>query len=221
MKIKYPRTYHLPYSEKCFSDDKRCANDNHLIGRDVIGTIKLDGENTTITSEYSHARSMDSVVDSEDRRWIEALRILKIQGKIPSTMRICGENVFYKHTCEYKNLRTMFYVHSIWDGNVCLSYDETMQWCSRLGLVHVPVFFISEYNREHILLSFQDYKARTTKGDVEGFVIRLADSFELENFSTSLNKFVCSDFELPSEHWRNAPKVLNNLYNNMNPWQLL
>ena len=117
---KYPRTYHLPYSEKLGSDDKKMPNDDHLIGKNVVVTIKMDGENTTIYNDYTHARSLNSLVDSEDRRWVEALRKSKIENNVPDSFRICGENLFYKHTCAYDDLESMFYVFSI--DRIAMSY---------------------------------------------------------------------------------------------------
>lgn len=60
-KIKYPRTYHLPFSEGFTSDDKVLENDDIFHNKEVVVTVKMDGENTTIypTGEY-HARSLDS-----------------------------------------------------------------------------------------------------------------------------------------------------------------
>jgi len=48
MKIKYPRSWHLHYSEKSTSDDKKHSSDDHFLGKEVIASLKLDGENTTI-----------------------------------------------------------------------------------------------------------------------------------------------------------------------------
>ena len=137
-RIKYPRSWHLPYSEKPSSDDKTHVEDSHFKGKEVVVTIKMDGENTTIYNDYIHARSLDSTIDSEDRRWIDALRLSKIEGNIPKTFRICGENLFYKHTCHYDDLESMFYVFSIWDGETCLSWEDTKMWSGMLGLKVVP-----------------------------------------------------------------------------------
>ena len=81
--------------------------------------------NCTIYNDYIHARSLDSRIDSEDRRWVDAFRKSKIEGNIPDSYRICGENLFFRHTCSYDNLESMFYAFSIWDDDRCLSWDET------------------------------------------------------------------------------------------------
>ena len=141
MKTKYPRSWHLNYSQKSSSDDRRHQDDSHFEGVDVVVTIKMDGENTTIYNDHSHARSIDSKLDTEDRRWIDALRKSKIEGNIPNSFRICGENMFYKHTCHYQDLESMFYVFSIWDNDTCLSWNETEIWCGLLELKMVPVIY--------------------------------------------------------------------------------
>lgn len=43
--LKYPRTYHLPYSEGTTNDDKKLESDEYFRGKYVIITEKLDGEN--------------------------------------------------------------------------------------------------------------------------------------------------------------------------------
>ena len=53
-RIKYPRTYHLPYSQSK-TDDKTLSNDDQFKGMEVVVTIKMDGENTTIYPDgYIH-----------------------------------------------------------------------------------------------------------------------------------------------------------------------
>jgi hypothetical protein len=218
-KTKYPKSWHIFYSEKLSSDDKQHHDDNHFHGKNVIVSIKMDGENTTIYNKTSHARSMDSQIDSEDRRWIEALRKSKIEGNIPDSLRICGENMFYKHTCKYEDLDSMFYVFSIWDGSKCLSWEETKIWCDLLGLVTVPIIYEGLYNKDIIISRFKEYIANNK--DVEGFVIRNEEEFEIEDFSTSLSKYVRRTFVIPSQHWRYSVKTLNQLRNNKNPWETI
>ena len=55
--IKYPRTPHLPTSPGLTNDD-RIIKDLSLLERSqVVITEKMDGENTTISRDYIHARS--------------------------------------------------------------------------------------------------------------------------------------------------------------------
>ena len=60
MRMKYPRTPHLPWSHGRAEDDIALDSIEHLerLG-DVVITEKLDGENTTLYHDYLHARSVD------------------------------------------------------------------------------------------------------------------------------------------------------------------
>ena len=59
-KKKYPRTYHLPWSQTVASDDKRLLSTDCFSGKEVQISIKKDGESTAMYSDYLHARSLDS-----------------------------------------------------------------------------------------------------------------------------------------------------------------
>lgn len=56
---KYPRTLHLPQSLSVTSDDKVHKSLDQFDVKEVVITEKLDGENTTIYCEGTHARSID------------------------------------------------------------------------------------------------------------------------------------------------------------------
>jgi len=220
MKTKYPKSWHLPYSEKPTSGDRKHSNTNHFDDQIVVVTIKMDGENTSIYNDTIHARSLDSKIDGEDRRWIDSLRESKVMGNIPNTHRICGENLFYKHTCEYNELDSLFYVFSVWNKDTCLSWNDTIMWCNSLGLEHVPVIYRGIYDQDLILKAFEKYR-KESNDDVEGFVVRLDGSFNINDFDTSLNKYVCASFEIGNNHWRHSAKTINGLSSEKNPWDTI
>ena len=56
-RTKYPRTFHLDFSPGVSNDDKVIENYNSLEGKEIVVTTKLDGENTSLYSDYLHARS--------------------------------------------------------------------------------------------------------------------------------------------------------------------
>ena len=103
-KFKYPRTFHLSWSKCLSSDDKILKDDSNFIGKIVVVTEKLDGENSTVYSDYSHARSIDSK-NHESRNWLKNY-ITTFQHNIPKDYRVCGENLFAKHSILYDNLET-------------------------------------------------------------------------------------------------------------------
>jgi len=219
VKIKYPRSFHLPYSEKLSSkDDRSHKSDIHFHGKYVVVSIKMDGENTTCGNDYSHARSLDSKVDSEDRRWIENLRVTKIAGNIPDSYRVCGESLFYRHTCKYEKLDSLFNVFSVWDDKTCLSWKDTLDMCSDLNLTTVTIIYEGIYDKDIILSKFNEF-IEVSEDDVEGFVVRNSESFHYDDFKWNLSKFVRSTFEIPPQQWRYSVKTINGLSSNDNPWK--
>ncbi|MFW6226283.1 MAG: RNA ligase family protein [bacterium] len=118
--IKYPRTYHLPWSNVS-NDDKLLKDDTHFFNKRVICTLKMDGENTTMYNDYFHARSLDSN-NHESRNWVKGLWS-RISYLLDDNMRICGENLYAVHSLKYDNLKSYFMMFSIWIDNKCLSWD--------------------------------------------------------------------------------------------------
>jgi hypothetical protein len=203
-KVKYPRTFHLPFSEGCTSDDKILSSVAHFVGKEIVMTEKMDGENTTISRDYTHARSLDSV-DHESRHDLKSLWG-SMRFDIPEDWRICGENLFAQHSLEYDSLKSYFQVFSVWnEKNECLSFDDTIEWCNLLGLTMVPVLWRGIFDEKFL----RNYKIDTTKH--EGFVIRLADSFKFEDFSTSIAKWVRKGHVQTDEHWMYKKVISNKL----------
>ncbi|QHT71154.1 RNA ligase family protein [Rhodocytophaga rosea] len=219
-RFKYPRTFHLPYSLKKGADDKVLLSDEIFAGKPVVVTEKMDGENTTVYSDYLHARSIDSDWD-ESKRWLDRLRSM-ITHDIPAGWRLCGENLFYKHTIHYTHLETLFYVYSMWDeNNSCLSWPQTLEWCKLLQLKPIPVIYEGIYSRQAILNAFHQYSA-SVPDPVEGFVVRIAEGFSYKDFSLSVAKFVTDTFQITtSKHWKYDVKELNQLRNNQNVWEII
>lgn len=194
--VKYPRTYHLPWSEGCTDDDRMLQNISAFEGRRVIVTEKMDGENATLYTNYYHARSIDGN-SHPSQKWIKAYAANRAYN-IPEGWRVCGENLYATHSIHYENLECYFQVFSIWnDKNNCLSWDETVEWCDLLDFVMVPVLYDGIYD-EMLIKSL--YKNRE---ETEGYVIRVADGFHYSEFSHKVGKFVRKDHVKPTQHnWK-------------------
>jgi hypothetical protein len=204
MKVKYPRTYHLPFSQGGTSDDKRLSDVSHFVGKEIVMTEKRDGENSTISRDYTHARSLDSV-DHPSRHWLKGFWST-ISYDIPEDWRICGENLYAEHSLGYDNLKTYFEVFSIWnEKNECLSWDDTDDWCKLLGLTLVPVLYRGIFDENFL----KNYKINTKIQ--EGYVIRLASGFQYEDFETSVAKWVRDGHISTDEHWMDKPVIPNKL----------
>ena len=205
-KFKYPRTLHLPWSLGVTNDDKILKDISHLIGKEVVVTIKMDGENSTLMKDCIYARSIDSN-NHPSRNWLKGLWS-KICYDIPDNWRICGENLFATHSIHYTNLSTYFMVFNIWnENNKCLGVDDTIEYCKLFGLEYVPIIYRGIFDEEKI-------KSLVDKLDLnkdEGYVVRLAESFKYENFSKSYAKFVRANHVQTEKHWTNNKIIPNEL----------
>ena len=204
--VKYPRTYHLPWSEGRTSDDKTLTSASHFQGKRVVITEKMDGENTTIYSDYVHARSIDGR-DHWSRSWVKSLQGA-IGHDIPPGWRICGENLYAVHSLKYDSLQSYFLVFSIWnEHNECLSWDETVQYAELLGLQTVPVLYDGLYDENAVkaIASDMDLEQR------EGYVVRTAGRFGYDAFRENVAKFVRPNHVTTENHWMHSSIEKNQL----------
>lgn len=203
-RIKYPRTYHFDFSLALSSDDKLISSLDSFYNKPIVVTEKLDGECTTMYNDYIHARSIDSS-NHESRSWVKQKQA-EIGYLIPNGWRICGENVYAKHSIHYKELNSYFYVFNIWnEKNECLSWSETVEYCKLLSLEHVPVLYTGIFDYNKIKNIFENINYDTK----EGIVCRISDSFCYEQFTTHVAKAVRENHIQSSEHWMNQ-KIIKN-----------
>lgn len=202
--IKYPRTPHLPNSEAKTDDDKTLSSVKHFEGQEVVVTLKMDGENTSLYHNGSHARSTSSAYH-ESRTWVRNLQG-QIAQDIPEHYRICGENLFAKHSIAYNDLTTYFMAFSVWMDKTCLSWDETLKFLQERKLETVPVIYRGIFNMKAIEAAFKAHSK-----DHEGYVVRLAKSFSYDEFGRSAAKFVRANHVQTDKHWSNQAIIKNNL----------
>lgn len=193
-RYKYPRTPHLPWSLGVTEDDIRILDISCFEGKQVVVTEKMDGENTTLYRDHMHARSIDSR-HHPSRDWIKKLHG-RIAWQIPVGWRFCGENMYARHSIGYDNLKSYFYLFSIWDeNNSCLSWEETLEWAALLELETVPVLYKDIWNAGKIQTLAIDTKT------MEGYVVRLTDRFSYREFALSIGKWVRAGHVQTDEHW--------------------
>ena len=194
--VKYPRTHHVPWSEGIHDDDRVIPSMDGFIGKRVIVTTKMDGESCSMYRDYIHARSIDGR-SHPSRDWVKQFWS-SISHDIPAGWRICGENLYAKHSIGYTDLPSYFMGFSIWDEmNNCLSWDDTLQWFELLVITPVPVIYDGTYN-ESLIMSLCDPSQWET---TEGYVIRLADSYRYADFRKSVAKFVRKGHVQTNKHW--------------------
>ena len=212
-KIKYPRTYHLPWSPGTTSDDRILKDISNFLGKQVVVSEKIDGENTSLYKDYIHARSIDSG-HHPSRNFVKKIHS-EINHEIPECYRICGENVYAKHSIFYEKLESYFYSFGIYDNdNFCLSWDETKEICNLLNLATVPVLYEGIWDEDKIKSLYTGKSV--LGGDQEGYVVRLAESFHYSDFSKCCAKYVRASHVTTSVHWMNE-KVVPNLLRLIEP----
>ena len=206
-RVKYPRTRHLPNSPGVGADDEHLQDLTALTAGEVVLTEKMDGENTTIGPGYVHARSVDSRAHPS-RDWVRALAG-RVQSELPAGMRVCGENLYARHSIGYDALPSYFLVFNIWQGDVCLDWDSTLEWAQLLGLDCVPVLYRGPMLSVDALQRL--WKDACEDERSEGFVVRTAASFQHSQFSTHVAKWVRAGHVQTDQHWMHAALVANRL----------
>jgi hypothetical protein len=205
--VKYPRTYHVPWSPGTQSDDRFLPSVKQFEGKEVVVTEKLDGENTTMYNDGLHARSIDGL-HHPTRNYVKRIHG-EISWKIPENMRVCGENMYAKHSIHYLKLTSYFYVFAIFIGNECLSWDDTEYEASRLELPIAPVLYRGLWDENKVS---ECYTGESKFGaEQEGWVVRVADSFHFDQFAENTGKWVRKGHVQTSEHWTRQQIVPNEL----------
>ena len=206
--VKYPRTYHMPFSKGVSSDDKVIKSLDAFLNQRVILTRKMDGENTTIYHNHIHARSLDSK-NHISRNWVKNFWAT-IRGDIPENLRICGENLFAKHSIEYKSLPSYFLGFSVWnDRNLCLGWDETQEWFQLLGIDSVEVLYDGIFDLNKI----KEIYLNQNNEEHEGCVLRVADAFTYGEFHKKVAKMVRENHVVTTSHWMSQEIEKNGLKN--------
>lgn len=205
--VKYCRTHHLPWSPAVNDDDRIIASLDAFKGKRVIASAKQDGENTNLYRNYLHARSID-YTHHMSRSWVRNFHA-QIAHEIPDGWRMCGENLFAKHSIHYKHLKSYFYLFSIWnERNKCLSWDDTVEYAQILGMETVPVLYDGIWDEKVIRGLF---KPEYNGDPCEGFVVRVAEEFDYRDFRRCVAKYVRAGHVQTHAFWLHQEIVKNEL----------
>jgi hypothetical protein len=201
--IKYPKTKHLPWSESEGKGDRWLSEEDvkNMFGdKEVVVTEKMDGENSTLYTNYLHARSIDGR-NHVSRNWLKNMHS-KISYNIPEKWRVCGENLFAKHSIGYKNLSSYFLAFAIFDNkNICLSWDDFKEWCNLIEIEHVPVLYRGVFDEKKIKSCYKNTSTYLGSDSQEGYVVRLAESIPFVNYKNSIAKFVRKNHVQTTHNW--------------------
>lgn len=202
---KYGRTYHLPISPGVSSDDKIIPALEGLMVNDLVVTEKMDGENTTIYTGGTYARSPDSGYHPS-RDWMKAFAagVLPQLGK---EERIVGENLYARHSIAYDNLPSYFMGFAWIVGDEVQPWDLTLARFIELGVTPVPTLYRGCFRPR----LFEELAGSIDTETQEGFVVRVATSFREAEMPFRMGKFVRANHVRSAQHWRSAALTPNRL----------
>lgn len=204
--VKYPRTFHLPWSPGMHDDDRMMEDVSVFEGNRVIVHEKLDGENTSMYNDHIHARSVSSGGHSS-RNWIKAFHGM-ICGDIPEGFRINCENMYAEHSIHYKDLETYAYGFAIWDStNHIFDWRQTLEWFDLLGITPCRWIYWDIFDRKRIETAFEWLKE---DHEAEGYVIRVDEKFHMRDFRQKVGKYVRKGHVLTTKHWMYGQPIVPN-----------
>ena len=207
--MKYPRTYHLPYSPGATKDDKKLQDDwfKYYQGKEIVITEKLDGENIHMNQKDCYARSDGAPTRSPWSRNIwdpqEGL-YWRIKTLIGSNETLFGENLYGEHSIHYDKLPSYFHLFAVSTESVWESWQSVKLFGTILGVKTVPELWRGVVADENSLKTLVDFytKEPSIYGDTrEGVVIRITDSFPLDDFKHYVCKWVRPNHVQTDEHW--------------------
>lgn len=205
-KVKFPRTYHLPWSPNLQNDDRKLESLDGFKRERVVITEKRDGENTTMYRDYLHARALE-FSPRKDRTWIRALHG-RIKYDLPEGWRFCGENIYAEHSIHYTDLDSYFELFSVWnEKNICLNWQEVWTWADLLEIGLVPVLYKGMW--EDVPWSWLEDKMDANS--VEGYVVRVEREFPYKDYKHLVGKYVRKNHVRTDDHWTTKPVVPNDL----------
>lgn len=186
MRIKYPRTPHLPWSPGMTSEDRviSVGGMRALESSPLVVTEKMDGGNVTLMRDAFYARS----IDSGTPRWERYAKSewARIAHDIPAGWRVSAESLWARRSVAYDNLEAPILVFGVWSETCLLSWEDTEQWAEMLGLHTVPVLGYPESPEE----GYRVWSRRRDERCSEGFVVRDAREFSAEEFPLRVAKWV-------------------------------
>lgn len=208
-RFKMPRIPHLPWSAGRDEDDFEVVGLAFFEGQEVVVSEKIDGEATTVYSDgYVHARSIDSKYHPSRER-VNALAAT-FAHELPAGYRVSMENMQARHSISYDGMAAWAYCYAIWnESNLCLSYNETVEWCALLGLTLAPELYRGPWDEERVRACWTGISK--LGGEQEGYVVRTAGQIPYARFREHVAKFVRPSHVKTDSHWMHSAMVENQL----------
>lgn len=216
--MKYPRTYHLPWSPGATRDDRIQTDLSNLIGKEIIISEKLDGSNVMLSSEGVFARSHSGPPTHPSFNALKPL-YYSIKDNL-SNYDLFGEWCYAKHSIQYSELPSYLLCFGIrykedthpYD-NFWMNWHEFVKVCKSLDLHTTPVLYqgvISSEKELEKLVNSLAGQPSACGGLREGVVVRVAESFPDTVFSTHVCKWVrAGHVQEGDDHWKHKEIIKN------------
>lgn len=223
---KYPRTYHMPFSEGATNDDRICESEwwEHLKGKRLILTEKLDGESVMCCKTGAYTRSVAAPTEHPWSRniWEHGGVYDNVKNILGEDEMIYGENLYGIHSIEYNNLvndptkiSSYYYMFGARDSEKWYSWEDVCLMADILKLSTVPVLEIGKFDtvdelKERIMF----HMAQGSKyGDtIEGVVVRNANEYPVGDFKWNVVKYVRKNHVQTDQFWHKNWKKANIIY---------
>ncbi len=117
--------------------------------------------------------------------------------------------MYARHSIHYLDLPD--YVIGLFifnDKNICLNYDETLEWFKLFEILPVKELYRGSLNE-----AFKLFPKSLNLNMQEGFVIRNINSFNYDNFNKNVIKWVRPNHVKTDDHWMNLKIIKNGLKN--------
>lgn len=212
---KYNRTFHFPWSPGATNDDKIAATTESLIRTPIVITEKMDGSNTSLEADGCFARTHSGPPTHASFDLLKALHA-SVKYQISNNIQLFGEWCYAKHSIEYSELPGYFLLfnvrdleYSIWD-----SWEYVEHWANEIGVPTVPVLYKGIIDSESQLKELVDslmIQPSACGGIREGVVVRVACSFNDDDFSSCVMKCVRANHVQTSDHWKDQEIIRNKL----------
>ena len=207
--MKYPRTYHLPWSPGATKDDKKLQEGwfDNFRGKEIIISEKLDGENIHMNQKDCYARSDGAPTRSPWSRNIwdpNGGLYWNIRRYIGCNETIFGENLYGEHSIHYDKLTSYFHLFAVNTESLWESWDSVKLFGAIIGVPTVPKLWrgivYNEKQLEELVNKF--VKEPSVYGNTrEGVVVRLTSSFPIDEFKNCVCKWVRPNHVTTDEHW--------------------
>lgn len=214
--MSYPRTPHLPFSPTIFSDDVIYKNVNGLKNfenNDIVILEKIDGANCCIHPSAKKVYARTHSIEAKHPSFSPIKEICEIlhHEHLPKNIKLFGENVFGIHSIEYDNLKSFFYLFAIQEGNKWLSWKEVEDFARKYNLLVPPILYMGKGLLINDVKTLMDTNAELKSGlanntKPEGFVIRVIDSFQSEDFGNCVAKYVRKHHVQTNKTWKKTWK---------------